>query len=65
MALKFKRSKKCVFCGEPDCVEVAITDGGDKVVVRDSKNPEGKTLEYSRSEWRAFIGGVKSGEFDV
>lgn len=45
-----------------DCVEVAFTDSG--VSVRDSKNPAGSTLEFTRSEWAAFVTGVRSGEFD-
>ncbi|MEV0593828.1 DUF397 domain-containing protein [Nonomuraea cavernae] len=46
-----------------DCVEIAsLPDGG--VAVRDSKNPQGPHLRFSASEWGAFIGGAKAGEFD-
>jgi hypothetical protein len=45
------------------CVEVApYGDGG--VAVRDSKNPLGAVLIYEDHEWRAFIAGVRNGEFD-
>jgi hypothetical protein len=45
------------------CVEVAnLPDGGR--AVRDSKDTSGPVLRFTGSEWRAFIAGVKSGEFD-
>ncbi|MCG5218219.1 DUF397 domain-containing protein [Streptosporangium sp. KLBMP 9127] len=47
-----------------NCVEVA-TLPFDRVGVRDSKDPNGPALVFTPAEWRAFIGGVKSGEFDV
>jgi hypothetical protein len=45
-----------------NCVEVAAT--GDGVVVRNSKRPYGSTVHYTDGEWRAFLAGVKAGEFD-
>ena len=51
------------FDGNSDCVEVAIV--ADAIGVRDSKNRTQSPLRFSRSEWIAFIKGVKAGEFDV
>jgi len=51
------------FCNNGACVEIAFTE--DSVVVRDSKNPQAQTLSYTTGEWRDFVAGVKSGEFDV
>ena len=45
------------------CVQVAARDG--VVGVRDSKDPEKTTLKFTAEEWKAFVEGVKSGEFDV
>ncbi len=46
-----------------NCVEVAeLPDGGR--AVRDSKNPDGPILFFTLSEWAAFVGGAKDGEFD-
>lgn len=45
-----------------DCVEVAIT--AHLVAVRDSKNPTGPILTFTRHEWAAFLAGVKDNEFD-
>jgi hypothetical protein len=45
-----------------DCVEVRALDGG--VMVRDSKDPHGPKLSFSRQEWAAFVAGVQAGEFD-
>jgi hypothetical protein len=35
-----------------------------KVYVRNSQNP-GTQIAFSGEEWRAFLAGVKSNEFDV
>jgi hypothetical protein len=43
------------------CVAVARKSEG--VAVRDTKDPEGKTLFFSHEEWNAFTDGVKAGEF--
>lgn len=45
-----------------DCVTVG--EYGDMIAVRDSKDPEGGTLVFTRSEMAAFIAGIKAGEFD-
>jgi hypothetical protein len=44
------------------CVEVAF--GADDVHVRDSKNPDGVALTFTRAEWGAFVAGIRGGEFD-
>ncbi|MGS2641919.1 DUF397 domain-containing protein [Streptosporangium sp. LJ11] len=46
------------------CVEVASNLSG-VVAVRDSKNPGGPKLLFAPAEWKSFIGGVKTGEFDT
>ncbi|WP_055482708.1 DUF397 domain-containing protein [Sphaerimonospora mesophila] len=45
------------------CVEVAENLPG-VVAVRDSKDPDGPALVFTPEEWRAFISGVKAGDFD-
>ena len=46
-----------------NCVEVAsLADGG--VGVRNSRDAEGLVLQFTPDEWRAFLGGVRNGEFD-
>ncbi|MFC0862439.1 DUF397 domain-containing protein [Sphaerimonospora cavernae] len=55
--------KSSISGGSGQCVEVAITD--TVVGVRDTKNREGGTLVFNRDEWRAFLGGVRNGEFDI
>ena len=47
-------------CTGGNCVEVAKVEGG--YLVRDSKAPEVE-LAYSEAEWKAFVAGVKAGEF--
>lgn len=50
--------------GANNCVEVAFLDAG-RIAVRDSKNPHGPALLFTRGEWDAFVGGTKDGEFDL
>ena len=49
--------------GDGDCVEVAKLS--EAVGVRDSQDRSGPILVFTRSEWRAFLEGVREGEFDV
>lgn len=44
------------------CVEVARL--GDRIGVRDSKDPAGQVLVFSPAEFEAFIDGVTKGEFN-
>ncbi len=48
--------------GGGDCIEVAFVDGS--VAFRHSRRPDQEVILYSVSEWRAFLAGVKEGEFD-
>lgn len=47
------------------CVEVApLPDGG--MLMRDSKlGDAGPVLRFTAAEWRAFVAGVRDGEFDT
>ncbi len=45
-----------------DCVE--MLPAGDRVEVRDSKNPDGPVLSFTRSEFGAWLDGARRGEFD-
>jgi hypothetical protein len=47
-----------------DCVEVAGNLPGI-VAVRDTKDRDGGTLVFARAGWRAFVEGVRGGEFDL
>jgi hypothetical protein len=49
--------------GQGNCLEVA--DASAAIGVRDSKDRSGPVLVFTRSQWRAFVEGVKSGEFDA
>lgn len=55
--------KSSLSSGGDNCVEVSFASDG-VVGVRDSKDPERGFLEFTPSEWAAFIGGVRNGEFD-
>ncbi|MEV0616893.1 DUF397 domain-containing protein [Nonomuraea sp. NPDC050404] len=58
-----------------NCVEVAAVDARllplgksettDRLfLVRDSKDPDGPILAFTKAEWDAFAEGFKDGEFD-
>jgi Domain of unknown function (DUF397) len=48
--LRWRRSRSC---DSGACLEVAITE--QWVYVRDSKDPEGAKLQFTRAEWREFL----------
>lgn len=43
-------------------VEIAVKDG--MYGMRDSRDPDGKVLVFTPSEWDAFVKGVHNNEFD-
>lgn len=47
-----------------NCVEMK-RDAADKYLVRDSKDPDGPVLTFTRDEFEAWIDGAKRGEFDT
>ncbi|MER7128153.1 DUF397 domain-containing protein [Streptosporangium saharense] len=48
---------------QDNCVEVAGLPGGGRAV-RDSKDPSGPTLDFTRGEWWKFVSLIKGGAFD-
>jgi hypothetical protein len=58
--MAFRRSSRCQ---NGECAEVAHLPGG-RVLVRDSNRPGGPVLRFTPDEWQAFLGGVRSGQFD-
>jgi hypothetical protein len=63
MDLSSAEFRKSTFSGPNGCVEVAFLEDG--VAVRDAKRRDGAVLEFSHSEWAAFLRGVAAGEFDL
>jgi uncharacterized protein DUF397 len=55
--------RKSTRSGNNGCVEVAFAE--DHVGVRDSKDRQGPILTFTPTEWTAFIGGVRAGEFEL
>lgn len=49
--------------GNGACVELA-PGGSGAVFLRDSKDPHGAVLTFTRKEIAAFLDGAKAGEFD-
>ena len=46
-----------------ECVDVAFAD--QALLARDSKRPGSGVLVFSADVWREFVGGLRSGRFDV
>lgn len=45
-----------------NCVEVAFLGSGE-VAMRNSRDPDGAALVFTRAEWEAFLSGARDGEF--
>jgi hypothetical protein len=54
--------RKSARSGSYGCVEVAFV--GDQVAMRDSKDRDGAVLVFTTAEWRALLGGIRSGALD-
>lgn len=51
--------------GGNNCVEVRASGTQGWVLMRNSKDPEGGVLAFTREEWTSFLAGVIAGEFDL
>ncbi len=58
--LQWRKSSFSTTAG--NCVELAPLPAG-VVAVRDSKDPDGPMLSFTRAEWAAFAAGMAAGEF--
>jgi hypothetical protein len=56
----WRRSQRC---DAGNCVEVAAI--GADIAMRDSKDPDGAILHFTKDEWTAFVAGVRAGEFEM
>jgi Domain of unknown function (DUF397) len=54
---------KSSFSRTGECVEVRLT--AQHVQVRDSKQRQDTVLTFTLGEWRAFLAGVRNGEFEL
>ncbi|KJK57151.1 DUF397 domain-containing protein [Saccharothrix sp. ST-888] len=48
--------------GNGACIEIAVPSGAS-IAVRDSKDPEGPQLHFSKEAWAAFATAAGSGVF--
>jgi Domain of unknown function (DUF397) len=55
--------RKSTYSALNGCVEIAFLD--DMVAVRNSRDRDGGALVFTPVEWRAFVDGVRDGEFDL
>ena len=55
--------KSSISNSQGTCVELAKV-GENKVAMRNSRNPDGPALIYTRAEIAALLLGAKDGEFD-
>lgn len=54
--------RKSSYSNNNGCFELANL--GEAIGLRDSKEPDGPVLHFTRHELAAFLAGVKAGEFD-
>ena len=57
----WRKSKRSGCVG--NCVEVAALNG-DRVAMRNSREPNGPALIFGRGEMAAFLAGAKNGAFE-
>lgn len=60
--VSWRKSSRSNHGVEGNCVETATL--GDRVAMRDSKDPTGPVLAFTRAEWRVFLGSIRASEFD-
>lgn len=60
---ELKWHKSSYSAQEGNCVETSVLPDGGRAV-RDSKDRSGPMLHFTAAEWKAFVAGVKGGEFD-
>jgi Domain of unknown function (DUF397) len=59
--VRWRKSRRSTAQGE--CVQTGRLPGGG-VAVRNSRHPDGPALLFTDAELRAFLRGVKHGDFD-
>jgi uncharacterized protein DUF397 len=58
------RFRKSSFSGAGGCVEVRLLPDG-RIAERDSKQPSLAPNHFTPTAWKAFLAGVRAGEFDL
>jgi hypothetical protein len=61
--LQGARWQRSSFSARNNCVEMAQLLGGE-IAVRNSRDPDGPALIYTRGEVEALILGARNGDFD-
>jgi hypothetical protein len=61
MAPTTKTWTKSSYCANSTCVEIATE--GDRVYLRDGKNPHEGMIEMSRGDWDQFLDRLQAGHF--
>ena len=56
--------RKSSFSSSGGCVEVRLLEDGT-IGLRDSKDVSKPAHHFTPVEWRAFLAGVRNGEFDL
>jgi hypothetical protein len=61
LEIEWRKSSKSSNAEGSDCLELA--EHGGEILLRESDNPD-VVVRTTRAKLRAFLGGVKEGEFD-
>jgi hypothetical protein len=54
--------RKASYCQSGECIEVARPGTGG-VLVRDSKQPDGRPLSLTSAQWHSLLDGIRSGKY--
>jgi hypothetical protein len=62
--ISHEQFRKSSFSGGGGCVEVRLLPDGH-IALRDSKDLSLAPNHYTPTAWKAFLTGIRAGEFDV
>lgn len=64
--LSRSRWRKSSYSGSNgECVEVAASQDGEHVFVRNTRDRNGGLLDFTLAEWNAFLAGARDGQFNL
>lgn len=55
--------RRSTFCADGACVE--ISEDGDRILMRDSKDTDQPYLGFDRTGWAHFVAEIKNGRFQA
>jgi len=58
-----KTWRRSTFCANDTCVEIAVSEDGDRILMRDAKDVSQPSLGFDRVAWARFVTEVQNGRY--